>query len=104
MDLVQGSAPERLELKQQLLAAADRAAACNTLICSSTSGFRSSLLQADMENPECLLVAHPVQLVYLLPLIELWRGERRPICGGRMVEIVPRTPTPRRAAPRCNTS
>ncbi|RXH42347.1 3-hydroxyacyl-CoA dehydrogenase NAD-binding domain-containing protein [Bradyrhizobium zhanjiangense] len=76
VDLVQESAPERLELKQQLLAAASRAAAPSTLICSSTSGFRPSLLQAEMEHPDCLLVAHPVQPVYLLPLIELCAGER----------------------------
>jgi len=76
VDLVQESAPERLELKQQLLAAAGRAAAHGTLICSSTSGFRPSLLQAEMDRPEYLLVAPPSQPVYLVPLIELCAGER----------------------------
>lgn len=76
VDLVQESAPERLELKQSLLAEASRAAAPGTLICSSTSGFRPSLLQAKMDRPECLLVAHPFQPVYLLPLVELCAGER----------------------------
>lgn len=76
VDLVQESVPERLELKQQLLAAANRAAAPNTLICSSTSGFRPSLLQAQMDHPECMLVAHPFAPVYLLPLIELCAGQR----------------------------
>lgn len=76
VDLVQESAPEYLKLKQQLLAAASRAAAHGTLICSSTSAFRPSLLQAEMDHPEYLLVAHPFQPVYLLPLIELCAGER----------------------------
>ncbi|MDF0523100.1 3-hydroxyacyl-CoA dehydrogenase NAD-binding domain-containing protein [Bradyrhizobium yuanmingense] len=76
VDLVQESAPERLELKQQLLAAASRAAAPGTLICSSTSGFRPSLLQSEMEGPACFLVAHPFQPVYMLPLVELCAGER----------------------------
>jgi len=76
VDLVQESAPERLELKQQLLAAASRAAAPGTLICSSTSGFRPSLLQAEMDDPKCFLVAHPFQPVYMLPLVELCAGER----------------------------
>ncbi|MDH2357511.1 3-hydroxyacyl-CoA dehydrogenase NAD-binding domain-containing protein [Bradyrhizobium sp. SSUT112] len=76
VDLVQESAPERLELKQQLLAAAGRTAAPRTLICSSTSGLRPSLLQAEMDNPECFLVAHPFQPVYMLPLVELCAGER----------------------------
>lgn len=76
VELVQESAPERLELKQQLLATASRAAAPETLICSSTSALRPSLLQAEMEYPERLLVAHPFNPVYLLPLVELCAGER----------------------------
>src|SRR5947209_6262726 len=58
-DLVQESAPERLELKQQLLAAASRAAGPQTIFCSSTSGLRPSLLQSQMEHPERLVVGHP---------------------------------------------
>lgn len=76
VELVQESAPERLELKQQLLAAACRAAAPETLICSSTSGLRPSLLQAQMDRPNRLLVAHPFQPVYLLPLVELCAGQK----------------------------
>jgi len=76
VDLVQESAPESLGLKQQLLASASRAAAPGTLICSSTSGFRPTLLQAEMDDPECFLVAHPFEPVYLLPLVELCAGER----------------------------
>lgn len=76
MDLVLENAPERLELKQQLLAQACRAAAPETLICSSTSTLRPSLLQAQMPRPERLLVAHPFQPVYLIPLVELCAGER----------------------------
>lgn len=76
VDLVQESAPECLELKQKLLATASRAAGPGALICSSTSGFRPSLLQAEMDRPECLLVAHPFQPVYLLPLVELCAGQR----------------------------
>ncbi|SCB55971.1 3-hydroxyacyl-CoA dehydrogenase, NAD binding domain [Bradyrhizobium shewense] len=29
-----------------------------------------------MDNPECFPVAHAFQPVYLLPLVELWAGER----------------------------
>nr|WP_051380672.1 3-hydroxyacyl-CoA dehydrogenase NAD-binding domain-containing protein [Bradyrhizobium sp. WSM1743] len=76
VDLVQESAPERLDLKQELLATASRAAGPDALICSSTSGFRPSLLQAEMDHPECFLVAHPFQPVYMLPLVELCSGER----------------------------
>jgi carnitine 3-dehydrogenase len=74
--IVHESAPERLELKQELLARASRAAAPDTLICSSTSGLLPSRLQAGMEHPERFTVAHPFNPVYLLPLVELSGGER----------------------------
>ncbi len=74
VELVQESAPERLEVKQQLIAEASRAAAPGTLICSSTSGLVPSLLEAEMEHPERLLVAHPFNPVYLVPLVELCAG------------------------------
>jgi carnitine 3-dehydrogenase len=74
--LVQESAPEQLELKQRLLAAADRAADADALLCSSTSGLRPSALQEGMARPERFLVAHPFNPVYLLPLVELCGGER----------------------------
>jgi carnitine 3-dehydrogenase len=47
-DFVQENAPEREPLKRDLLARADRAAAADAVFCSSTSGLRPSLLQADM--------------------------------------------------------
>ena len=75
-DLVQESAPERVELKRELLAAADRAAPAEALVCSSTSGLRPTELQAEMERPERFCVAHPFNPVYLLPLVELCAGER----------------------------
>jgi carnitine 3-dehydrogenase len=74
--LVQESAPERVELKRALLAEADRAAPPEALVCSSTSGLRPSELQAEMGRPERFCVAHPFNPVYLLPLVELCAGER----------------------------
>ena len=75
-ELVQESAPERVELKRSLLAQADHAAAPDALVCSSTSGLRPSELQAEMARPERFCVAHPFNPVYLLPLVELCAGER----------------------------
>ncbi|MBV9471405.1 MAG: hypothetical protein JO206_00460, partial [Solirubrobacterales bacterium] len=43
-EFIQESAPERVELKQRLLAAASDAAGPDVVICSSTSGLRPSLL------------------------------------------------------------
>jgi len=75
-EFVQESAPERVELKQELLAAASAAADPGVVFCSSTSGLRPSLLQARMAHPDRLAVGHPFNPVYLLPLVELCGGER----------------------------
>jgi carnitine 3-dehydrogenase len=72
--LVQESVPERVELKQELLRAAADAIAPDVVIASSTSGLRPSVLQERMRGPERLIVGHPFNPVYLLPLVEL--------CGG----------------------
>ena len=75
-DFVQESAPEREELKRELLAAASRAAPPDALFASSTSGLLPSRLQADMVGPERLTVGHPFNPVYLVPLVEVCGGER----------------------------
>jgi carnitine 3-dehydrogenase len=75
-DFVQENAPEREPLKRELLARADRAAGAGAVFCSSTSGLRPSLLQADMDRPGRFAVGHPFNPVYLLPLVEVCGGER----------------------------
>ena len=82
VDFVQESAPERVELKQELLARASRVAPNHVVFGSSTSGILPSLLQRDMTFPERLVVGHPFNPVYLLPLVE--------ICGGDKTSIIAR--------------
>lgn len=74
-DFVQESAPERETLKQDLLAGID-AANPTAIVASSTSGLLPTLLSAKMSRPERMLVSHPFNPVYLLPLVELVAGER----------------------------
>jgi carnitine 3-dehydrogenase len=76
VELVQESAPERVDLKRALLAEVCAAAGPDVLIASSTSGLRPTALAAEMGRPERFLVAHPFNPVYLLPLVELCGGER----------------------------
>jgi carnitine 3-dehydrogenase len=73
-DFIQENIPERLELKQRLLGEVSRHAASDVVIASSTSGLMPTDLQRDMRAPERLLVAHPFNPVYLLPLVELVGG------------------------------
>ena len=75
-DLIQESAPERLELKRRLFADIDRHAKPDALIGSSTSGLLPSDLQEGMAHPERLIVAHPFNPVYLLPLVEIVSGRQ----------------------------
>lgn len=74
-DLIQENVPERLELKRDILATLDAAAKQHVIIGSSTSGFKPSDLQQDCQKaPGRVIVAHPFNPVYLLPLVELVGG------------------------------
>jgi carnitine 3-dehydrogenase len=70
-DWIQESVPERLDIKHRVIA--DIQAACPTeaVLASSTSGFKPSELQEGAARPGQIMVAHPFNPVYLLPLIEL---------------------------------
>jgi carnitine 3-dehydrogenase len=70
------SVPERLEVKQSVYAEIESHAASDAMIVSSTSGIMPSDLQSQMRNPERLLVAHPFNPAYLLPLVELVAGQK----------------------------
>jgi carnitine 3-dehydrogenase len=70
-DFIQESVPERLEIKQATFAEIEAAAAPDIVIGSSTSGFRPSQLQEGRAHPERIMVAHPFNPVYLLPLVEV---------------------------------
>ena len=75
-DLVQESVSEDLGLKRRVLAEIDAAAPGAALVCSSTSGLLPSRLQEGMRHPERLVVGHPFNPVYLLPLVEVVGGEQ----------------------------
>src|ERR1700680_1647606 len=74
VDFIQENIPEQLELKQRVLADVSHHAPPDVVIASSTSGLMPSDLQRDVRSPERLLVAHPFNPVYLLPLVELVGG------------------------------
>ncbi|HKW69763.1 MAG TPA: carnitine 3-dehydrogenase [Candidatus Dormibacteraeota bacterium] len=74
-DFIQESAPEREDLKRDVLARASGAARPDTVVASSTSGLLPTRLQSGMEHPERLVVGHPFNPVYLLPLVEVCGGE-----------------------------
>ena len=76
---VQESAPEDLTMKQELLLGIARAAAPDVVIASSTSGYPMTDMAeaADAEGlADRLVVGHPFNPPYLIPLVEVVGGER----------------------------
>lgn len=72
--LVQESVPEVLEVKRAVLAQIDAAAPPEALIATSTSGLLPTTLGAELTRPQRLVVGHPFNPVYLLPLVEVVAG------------------------------
>jgi carnitine 3-dehydrogenase len=75
-DFVQESLPEREDLKQRVLAEVDAAMPAHAVIGSSTSGLLPTKLQSAMQRPDRLVVGHPFNPVYLLPLVEVCGGDQ----------------------------
>ena len=74
--IVQESVPEVIELKKTVLGAIDAAADPATIIGSSTSGLLPTKLQQSLVHPDRLVVGHPFNPVYLLPLVEVVGGQQ----------------------------
>ena len=70
------SVPERHDIKHAVYNEIEKHAASDAIIASSTSGIMPSELQQHMQHPERLLVAHPFNPVYLLPVVELVGGRQ----------------------------
>lgn len=75
-DFIQESVPERIDVKIKVHSAIDAAAAPDVVIGSSTSGLLPTEFQAECANPDRVLVGHPFNPVYLLPLVEIVGGEK----------------------------
>ena len=80
IDFIIESVPERIDIKQQIYEKIENQCSPRTLIASSTSGIKPSDLQEKMVHPERLIVAHPFNPVYLIPMVE--------VVGGSKTELV----------------
>ena len=69
--LVQECAYETLEIKRAVFAELDRHAAADTILASSTSWLKASEFSEGLAGRARVLVAHPVNPPYLIPLVEL---------------------------------
>lgn len=74
-EFVQESAPEKLGLKRDLLTRLDAATPPGVVIASSTSGYPMTDMQTTAADPSRLVVGHPFNPPYLIPLVEVVGGE-----------------------------
>jgi len=74
--LIQENAPENEKLKTKVIKDISLSAPKSAIIASSSSGLLPSNIQAQAQNPERVLIAHPFNPVYLLPLVELVPGKK----------------------------
>ena len=75
---IQESVSERLPLKREVFGNIQEHSRPGAIIASSTSGFKPSELQQGAKRPDELIVAHPFNPVYLLPIVELVRSDSNP--------------------------
>lgn len=74
-DFVQESGPESLELKQEIIAQIEKYVREDTIIASSTSGLSITKIFAKAKHPERGLGGHPYNPAYILPLVEVIKGQ-----------------------------
>ena len=74
-ELVQESGPERIEIKQELFARLDAAAAPETILATSSSFIITSRFAAELKGRHRCLVAHPVNPPHVVPIVELSGAE-----------------------------
>ena len=75
-DFIQECAPEREELKRDLLQQIDASTPAEVVIASSSSGLLPTRIQANCIHPERIVIGHPFNPVYLLPLVEVVGGKQ----------------------------
>ena len=75
-DLIQENVPERLDLKKKVINQLSQYAPKNCIIASSSSGLLPSELQTNCINPKRFIIAHPFNPVYILPLVEIVKGNK----------------------------
>ena len=75
VSFIQENCPESIPLKQQVLETIETYCPADAIIASSTSGLMVSDIAAKAKHPERVIVGHPYNPVYMMPLVEISRNE-----------------------------
>lgn len=76
VDFIQESAPDSIEIKRSLHHDIDWFAGRDIIIASSSSGLLPTDIQNGANYPERIVIGHPFNPVYILPLVEIVRGSQ----------------------------
>ena len=74
-DLIQENTPENEKLKIRIIKEISHHSKKSAIIASSSSGLLPSRIQSKAQHPERVLIGHPFNPVYLLPLVEIVPGK-----------------------------
>ncbi len=73
---VQENGAENVEQKREMVALMERYLPAEAVIASSSTGIPTSLIAQGAQHPERIIVAHPFNPAYLIPLVEICKGEK----------------------------
>lgn len=73
---IQENGAENVDQKHQMIATIEQYAPTDAIIASSSSGMSVTLMAEGAQHPERILVGHPFNPCYLIPLIEICKGEK----------------------------
>ena len=72
---VQENCPEKIEIKREMIALMEKYLPEDAIISSSSTGMPAEMIAGEAKHPERILVSHPFNPSYLIPLVEICKSK-----------------------------